>query len=147
MKHISRLILTLALVAILALSAVGFTSAQDMMTHTCDSTLITLLLIAEYEYGFHSEMMDLATFDKGQYAPFFEAMMMMEEEMMDDEGMMEATEMPEGEMTEMPMDDMMMLPVGTIEGEDEACTALREELDAFLYSHFTSMMMEMEAGQ
>ena len=147
MKHFTRVLLTLALVAVLALSAVGFTSAQDMMTHTCDSTLISLLLIAEYEYGFHS-MMDVATFEKGQYAPFFEAMMMMEEEMMDDEGMMESTEMPEGEMMEEEMmDDMMMLPVGTIEGEDEACTALRAELDAFLYNHFSAMMMEMEAGQ
>jgi hypothetical protein len=147
MKNFTRVILTVALVVVLALSAVGFTSAQDMMTHTCDSTLISLLLIAEYEYGFHS-MMDVATFDKGQYAPFFEAMMMMEEEMMDDEGMMESTEMPEGEMMEEEMmDDMMMLPVGNIEGEDEACTALRAELDAFLYNHFSAMMMEMEAGQ
>jgi hypothetical protein len=147
MKNFTRVILTLALVVVLALSAVGFTSAQDMMTHTCDSTLISLLLIAEYEYGFHS-MMDVATFEKGQYAPFFEAMMTMEEEMMDDEGIMESTEMPEGEMMEEEMmDDMMMLPVGNIEGEDEACTALRAELDAFLYNHFSAMMMEMEAGQ
>ena len=135
MNRFTRFMLTLVLVCMLAVSAVGFLSAQDDMTHTCDSTLISLLLIAEYEYSFHS-MMDLATFEKGQYAPLFEAMMMMEEEMMDEE-------MADEEM----MDDMMMLPVGNIEGEDEACTALREELNAFLYTTFTSMMMEMEEGQ
>lgn len=116
------------------------TAAQDeMMLHTCDSTLITLLLIAEYDYGFHS-MMDLASFDKGQYAPLFEAMMMMEEEeMMEEEPMMEATE---AMMEEPMMDDMMMLSVGNIEGEDPACTELRAELDAFFYAKFSEMMME-----
>ena len=116
-----------------------------MMSHTCDSTLITLLYIAEYDYGFESMTMDLATFDKGQYAPLFDAMMMMDdEEMMDDEPMMEMTE--EAMMEEPMMDDMMMLPVLTVEGEDPACTALRAELDAFFYKALNEEMMMEDDG-
>lgn len=138
-------LIALVLVAVFGL-AFAFntqqTAAQDeMMLHTCDSTLITLLLIAEYDYGFHS-MMDLATFDKGQYAPFFDAMMMMQEEEMMEEPMMEATE--EMMMEEPMMEGMMMLASGTIEGEDPACTELRAELDAFFYATFSEMMMEEE---
>jgi hypothetical protein len=149
MKRYTRIALSLLLVTIVSVSAFGFIAAQDdMMTHTCDSTLITLLLIAEYDYGFTSESMDLSTFE-GQYAPFFEAMMaMMEDDMMEDD--MADDEMMEDEMAddEMMDDEMMMLPVGNIEGEDEACTALREELNAFFYDTFSMMMMEdMEEGQ
>jgi hypothetical protein len=49
MKHFTRITLSLLLVAIVSVSAFGFISAQDDMTHTCDGTLITLLLIAEYD--------------------------------------------------------------------------------------------------
>ena len=143
--------ITLLAVLIIAVFALAFawnarpTVAQDeMMLHSCDSTLITLLLIAEYDYGFES-MMDLATFDKGEYAPFFEAMMMMEEE-----EMMEMTEEPmveEEMMTEEPMmEDMMMLPVGNIEGEDPACAELRAELNTFFYDGFSAMMMEEDGS-
>ncbi|MBI5957930.1 MAG: hypothetical protein HY866_04295 [Chloroflexi bacterium] len=118
------------------------TRAQDdMELVTCDSTLVTLLYIAEYDYGFHS-MYDVSTLDKGQYAPLFEAMMAMMES---DETMMEAT--PEGEMMESTpeesmMDDMTtMLMPGTIEGEDQFCTDLRAELDAFFYAALTEEMM------
>src|SRR5688572_11709681 len=128
--HMKRFaVVALVLLAVFALTfalTARQTVAQDeMMLHTCDSTLITLLLIAEYDYGFES-MMDLATFDKGQYAPLFDAMMMMEEE-----EMMEMTEEPmmeEEMMTEEPMMEGMMLPIGNIEGEDPACAELRAEL-------------------
>jgi hypothetical protein len=115
---------------------------DDMMLHVCDSTLITLLYIAEHDYGFQSMEMDLSTFDKGQYAPLFDAMMaMMEgEEMATEEAMME------DEMMMEPMEGMTMLTPGTIEGEDEACTALRAELDAYLYQVLSAEMMEMEGG-
>ncbi len=118
--------------------------AQDeMMTHVCDSTLIALLYIAEYDYGFTSMEMDLASFEKGQYAPLFDAMMMMEEDMSEDmmEEDMGEDMMEEGEM-EM-MEDMVMLTPAVIEGEDPSCTALRAELDAFLYTELTKSMMEM----
>lgn len=149
MKRFTRILLSLLLIGIVSVSAFGFVSAQDdMMTHTCDSTLITLLYIAESDYGFQSAGMDLSTFDKGQYAPLFEEMMaMMHDDMADDEmsddEMMDDEEMSDDE--EM-MDDMMMLPVGNIDGEEEACTALREELDAFFYDTFT-MMGDMEDSE
>jgi len=132
--------------------------AQDNMSkHVCDSTLIALLYVAEYDYGFHSMEMDLATFEKGQFTPLFEAMMadmddmdMMatEEPMMDD---MMATEEPmmDDMATEEPMmDDMMMLVPAQIQGEDPACTGLRTELDAFILKALTDdMMMDMDADQ
>jgi hypothetical protein len=148
MKKILRLGFA-GLAAVLALVGVGFATRvqpaqaqDDMMLHVCDSTLITLLYIAEHDYGFQSMTIDTSTYDKGQYAPLFDAMM----EMMEGEEMT-ATEEPmmEGEMME-PMEDMTMLTPGNIEGEDEACTALRVELDTYLYTALTSDMMMMEGG-
>jgi hypothetical protein len=144
----SRILALTTAVALVALVLVGATQfrparAQDeMMLHVCDSTLITLLYIAEHDYGFQSMEMDLSTFDKGQYQPLFDAMMAM---MAEEEAM--ATE--EAMMEEMPMEmmeGMTMLTPAVIEGEDEACTALRAELDAFLYQTLTAEMMMMESG-
>jgi hypothetical protein len=115
------------------------TQAQDSMdTVTCDSTLVTLLYIAEHDYGFHS-MHDVSKVDKGQYGPLFESMM----------AMMEATpetsmmETPEGVMMETPeagkAEGMTMLTPGTVAGEDQLCTDLRTELDGFFYTTFTQM--------
>jgi hypothetical protein len=137
-----------AVIAAIALSAVSLlrpARAQDaMMLHVCDSTLITLLYIAEHDYGFQSMDMDLATFDKGQYQPLFDAMMAM---MMEEEAMATEEAMMEGEMMEMEMmEGMTMLTPGNIEGEDEACTALRAELDTFLYNTLSAEMMAMESG-
>jgi hypothetical protein len=140
MKRIAlfSLVLVAVFAAVFAFASRPAVAQDEMMAHTCDSTLITLLYIAEHDYGFHS-MMDTASFDKGQYAPLFEAMMMeMEEEGMGEE-MMESTE--EAMMEEPMMDEMMMLPVGNIEGEDPACAELRAELDAFFYTKFSEMMM------
>jgi hypothetical protein len=136
MKRIAVFTLLLVVVfgAVFAFMSRPAVAQDEMMSHSCDSTLITLLLIAEYDYGFQS-MMDTANFDKGQYAPLFEAMMMDMEE-----PMMESTE--EAMMEEPMMDDMMMLSVGNIEGEDPACAELRAELDAFFYAKFTEMMAE-----
>jgi hypothetical protein len=149
MNRISRLF-ALTFVVLFA-TALGFATTRqapvqaqdDMMTHTCDSTLILLLYIAEYDYGFKS-MMDVSTFEKGQYAPLFEMMMaQMEEEMMTEDDMMaEMTE--EAMMDDMMMDDMMMLMPAVIEGEDEACTALRAEIEAYLYKTISEDMMMME---
>jgi hypothetical protein len=139
MKRIAlfAVVLVAVLAAVFAFASRPAVAQDEMMTHRCDSTVITLLLIAEYDYGFHS-MMDTASFDKGQYAPFFEAMMMEMEEGMGEE-MMESTE--EAMMEEPMMDEMMMLSVGNIEGEDPACAELRAELDAFFYAKFSEMMM------
>jgi hypothetical protein len=149
------MILVFALLAgLIALPAPHATDAQDGMI-TCDSTLITLLFIAENDYGFHS-MMDVSTIDKGQFAPAFEAMMaMMDDEMMDeemaDEEMMDEEmadeEMMDEEMAEEEMmDDMMMLAPGVVAGEAAECTALREEVEAYLYKAISDEMMMMDEG-
>ncbi len=130
---------------VLAAPAPTVTRAQDMSKITCDSTLVTLLYVAEYDYGFHS-MLDVASLDKGQYAPLFDAMMA---DMSSDGGMMEAT--PEGEMMDATpdmgmMDGMTTLTPGNVQGEDQFCTDLRAELDIFLYDALTHEMMGEDSG-
>lgn len=129
--------------------------AQDgEMLHTCDSSTVLLLFLAEYYFDYTSEDMDLASFEKGQFAPLFDMMMMGMEDMED----MEDEEMSEEEMAEMEtalavaeaaimemmgeMEGMAML--GGVEGEDEACTALRDDVQYYLiaYIYAESMMME-----
>jgi hypothetical protein len=141
-KLLSRMVVLMA-VALLVF-APALVQAQDDMLHVCDSTLITLLYIAEHDYGFHS-MMDTASFDKGQFAPLFDAMMAEMEEM---EGeMMEATEEAMMEAGDMMMEgDMTMLMPAVIADEDPACTALRAEVEAHLYTKLSESMMMMEAG-
>lgn len=145
-----RILFSVVLALVVIGSVVGVTAqpaAQEMMSHTCDSTLIALLYLAEHDYGFHS-MMDVSTFEKGQYAPLFDAMMMN----MGDDTMMATEEamMPsDGMATEdasMMGGDMMMLTPGNVAGEDEACTALRAEVETFLYEAVTHDMMMMESG-
>ncbi|MFN8417975.1 MAG: hypothetical protein U0528_01820 [Anaerolineae bacterium] len=79
------------------------TQAQSMDSAiVCDSTLITLLYVAEHDYGFHS-MTDVSTIEKGQYKPLFDAMMASM-----DGGMMEST--PDSMMAGTP-DAMMATPM------------------------------------
>lgn len=139
----------------LALITAGATTrtsqAQDnMMTHVCDSTLIALLYIAEHDYGFVPMSADLSTFEKGQYAPLFEAMMSMmgEEAMMEGDDMMATEEaMMESEaMADSSMMEMVALTPGHVTDEDPACTELRTELDAFLFAALTESMMMMSDG-
>jgi hypothetical protein len=147
----TRILTTIAAFAVIAAVALSAFSLlrparaqDDMMLHVCDSTLITLLYIAEHDYGFQSMEMDLSTFDKGQYQPLFDAMMAM---MMEEEAMATEEAMMEGEMMEMEMmEGMTMLTPGNIEGEDEACTALRAEVETFLYNTLSAEMMAMESG-
>ncbi|HEX2907726.1 MAG TPA: hypothetical protein VHO69_12735 [Phototrophicaceae bacterium] len=133
------------LVAVFGVATVG--QAQDSMTHTCDSTLVLLLYVAEHDYGFHP-MMDVSTFEKGQYAPWFEAMMaeMPDDEMMaTEEAMMGGDEMMPTE--EAMMGDMVTLAPGNVANEDSACTELRAELEAFFYQTISeSMMMDNSGG-
>jgi hypothetical protein len=142
----AALTLTLAFVSVVGFAPQSAQAQDDMMTHVCDSTLIALLFVAEYDYGFTSMDMDLSTFEKGQYAPLFDAMMtmMMDGEDMGDDMADDMTEEDMGDDMDM-MEDMVMLTPGNIEGEDEACTALRAELDAFLYKALTDSMMMMES--
>ncbi len=135
MRKIVAIVLLLVFVVSLSVPV----SAQDDMMIVCDSTLMTVVLVAEYQFGFQS-MYDLSTFEKGQLAPLFESMMdmMMDEEMMEEEGeMMEEEMMEEGEM----MDDMMMLAPGDVADEPTECTDLRAEVESFLYDTLSADLM------
>jgi hypothetical protein len=148
-------VLLFGLIGGLAFSALTPVLAQDSMNQvTCDSTLVTLLYIAEHDYGFHS-MLDVSKLDKGQYGPLFDQMMAMGEgggmsaEATPEAGMMENT--PEASMGSTPESGMMesttMLTPGTVAGEDQFCTDLRTELDTFFYNTFTSASMSGGSGQ
>jgi hypothetical protein len=123
--------------------------------------LIALLYVAENDYGFHSTM-DLATFEKGQFTPLFDAMMarmqnsgdMMAtpEAMMATEGSMQSGDMMATPEAMMATEDAMMQPMvtltpGNISGEDSACSALRAELDAYLLTALNNHDMMMTSGQ
>lgn len=157
MKKLRFILAALVVLSIVAGGVVLRPAAaqDDMMTHTCDSSTILLLFIAEYEFGYQNMEMDLSTFEKGQFAPLFESMMMMDDMM--DEPMMEGTEEAMMEDDMMMSEDMMaeidammmgdmMLPDG-MEGEDEACTALRMDVQRFILAHYMMMPDMMEEGQ
>jgi hypothetical protein len=140
------LTLTLAAIVVLSLALLPAVQAQDSGMIVCDSTLVTLLYLAEHDYGFHS-MMDVSTIDKGQFQPWFDAMMsgeMMAEatpDAMMSGDMMEAT--PEMMGTEdAMMQGMTTLQPGAVAGEPEACTQLRAEVESFLYAQLNSSMMQ-----
>lgn len=150
MRLLKQRTISIAILVAFVLSlAVPMVHAQDEMTHTCDSTTIMLLFVAEHEYGYEP-MMDVSTFEKGQYAPLFEAMMMMDDDMMEEDDMMEddmmEDDMSEDDMMEEDemMDDMMMLAAPVIADEDPACTELRTSVEDWLYAHFEMGMMMME---
>jgi cytochrome oxidase Cu insertion factor (SCO1/SenC/PrrC family) len=120
-----RLLLAAALALLFSISAWAPrpTAAQEMQPHACDATLISLLYMAEHEYGFTSPTLDLSTFAKGQFQPLFDALMSM--------GMEASMATPVA--VEPTMDSRMnLLPVVALPNEDPACTTLRTELDAFL---------------
>ncbi len=112
--------------------------AQDGMV-TCDLSLISQLYISEHVYG-HFPMTDVSNIDKGQYAPLFDAMMAMMEQMdPTEEAMMDPTE-------EAMMEGMTMLASGDVPGEPQVCTDLRHELDAWFLEHFKLEMEMMSEG-
>ncbi len=146
----------LSLVLVVALGGGLFTStahptrAQDDMSKvTCDSTLVTLLFIAENDYGFQS-MLDVTSLEKGEYGPLFDHMMaqMDESDMSGGDTMGEADTMSESDesMGEGDMSsDMMVLSPGIVPGEDQLCTDLRAELEGFFYDYFTNEMSTDES--
>ena len=106
----------------------------------CDSSLITLLLVAEGDYGYHD--MDTSVYDKGELQPLFDNMMSMMDNSMGGDTMMEGEMTPEAmmgeEMTpEAMMGDTMMLPHGDVTGEPAECTALRDSVVSFLNTALT----------
>jgi hypothetical protein len=145
--------------------------AQDAAPVSCDSTLVTLLLVAEHDYDYLSSKVDtdegVPNVDFGQFGPLVESIMtMMMETMgeMTEEEMMAMQEMesmlaPMMEMTsseiiasyEMAMGmemmgDITQLAPGDIAGENQLCTALRADVERFLIAHIVAeqemMMME-----
>jgi hypothetical protein len=163
-----------ALVIVLVSSFAAVQAQDEMMAVVCDSDLILSLYVAEYSFGFaavHGQLMtdmpdmalpDLASFDKGQFAPLFDSMMsmmsedmsgsMMSEDMMN--GVVEAMSMDQmaletamAEMMPEGSDDMMMtsLDVPTVADEPAECTALRDELRHFYTAlAYSSTMMSQD---
>lgn len=144
--------------------------AQDDMGVVCDSTLVTLVLMAEHDYDYLSGMMDsemeMPSIDFGQHGPLIESIMAMMMAMMDEmteEEMtmqeernamvMEMMGMSTQEMMDMAMAGMGMesvdtsmltqLPPGNVEGEDPACTALRADVESFLVAQIATEMAMM----
>lgn len=139
MRKLISISLVLAVIFVLALPA----SAQDAMEEkiVCDSTLITLLYIAEHDYGYEP-MMDVSVFEKGQFTPLFDAMMAMMDEGDMEEEMTEGEMMEEGEMAEdSMMEDTVMLAPGIVADEPAECTELRTSVEGFIYEHFSMAMM------
>ncbi len=169
----------LAVFALVVVLIAGFGAsrsvlAQDAMAAkvTCDSDLILSLYIAEYHFDFAAvedklmaadssgammTTLDLASYDKGQFAPLFDAMMAnmdssMSTGMLDDAtmtGVVTAMSMDQAMMETTPeaMDGAMMteLAPATITGEAPECTALRDELRHFYTALANSSAMMSES--
>ncbi|HEX2621382.1 MAG TPA: hypothetical protein VHL11_14585 [Phototrophicaceae bacterium] len=171
MRTIQRFTLPLTLAAAaIALATFAFVphstpvAAQDDAPVACDSTLATLVLVAENDYGYLSSMMANADtmammpkFEYGQFAPLFTSAMMMDDSsadttMTDDE--MKSMEAMQTEVDKMMgMDtmgmladyatmtgmtaegEMVTLKPGDVAGENAACTALRADVEKFLLAH------------
>lgn len=178
---LSRLLVFCALVAATATLVLVFAparstvQAQDDMGVACDSTLATLLLVAEHDYDYLSSMMmempeSMPNLDLGQYTPLINeivAMMtemageMTEEEMMAMEEMntmmadmmaMSDADLINSYFTGMGMDavDFSMyttLTPGNVEGQDEVCAQVRASVQQFLLVHtiYDMQMAMMEA--
>ena len=170
-KKFTSLLIVFALLAVLLVAPAA--QAQEM-TETpvvCDSTLVTLLLVAEHDYDYLSDMMMMAdnghmpNVDLGQFKPIIDsitAMMMAMPQMSDSEMQMMATEEAQT-MDLMAMSDvdlmkmwvketnmtgdvsaMTMLTEGAVAGEDPACSALRTDVQHFLLVHIVADMMHAD---
>lgn len=143
--------------------------AQDKPL-SCDSTLVTLLLVAEHNYDYLTNMekngSKIPNIDYGDYKPLIENIMSMmmamqdnmtqeqmdaaakEDKMMGDMmGMSNADVIKEylKSMNMDSMDAMSQLPTGALASEDPACTALRSDVEHFLLVHTITDMMMHEA--
>lgn len=134
--------------------------AQDKPL-TCDSTLVTLLLVAEHNYDYLTNMErstgNPPNIEFGEYKPLLEnimsMMMAMQQNMTSEE--MDAMAKEEEMMGEMMgksnadliseylvgmnmdtmADAMNPLPTGALADEDPACTTLRADVEHFLLVH------------
>lgn len=143
--------------------------AQDKPL-TCDSTLVTLLLVAEHNYDYLTNMekngSKIPNVDYGDYKPLIENIMSMmmdmqknmtqeqmdsaakEQEMMGGMMGMSNADIIKEYMKSMKMDSMdamSQLPTGALANEDPACTALRSDVEHFLLVHTIGDMMMGDA--
>jgi hypothetical protein len=163
----------LAVLMSLLIGALVPVFAQDAMMEegaVCDSTLATLILVAEYNYDYLSGMMMDETMMEmmpklnfGQYQPLIDSIVAM---MMEMEGdmMMEMT--PEEQaahdemlasfmgmdsqtaistymtsmMMEMTEENMTVLTAGNVANEDPACATARASVESFLLAHILTEM-------
>jgi hypothetical protein len=153
-------VLSLVLVAALVFAVSVPIYAQDDMSVACDSTLVTLLLVAERDYGYLSSKMDMGemtNIDLGQYDSLFSSIMsaMMMDEMTSDDAMnarveemrmMGSAEMlaDYAEMTGMANESMTVLEPGVVSGENELCTTLRADVEQFILAHILADMEMMD---
>ena len=157
--------------AIFAPGSARITRAQDKPL-TCDSTLVTLLLVAEHNYDYLTNMEKnggkAPNVAFGDYEPLLHNIMMMmatmqenmTQEQMDaaakgDKMMGDMMAMSNGDIVKeylksMKMDDAAMgamtaLPTGALANEDPACTTLRTDVEHFLLVHTIGDMMMGDA--
>lgn len=167
MRTLRTVGLSVLVVAILAFGLLPAASAQDDMAVSCDSTLVTLLLVAEHDYGYLSHMMDsemAPNVDYGQFSHLItdivarmQAMGMSDEDMATAEAMQMAMDAMMAMSTDeilhsydmaMMEDDMsgeMMtaLTPGNVAGENELCTTLRADVEKFLVAHIVNEVQSM----
>jgi hypothetical protein len=145
-------------------------SAQDEMKHVCDSTLVTLLLVAEHDYDYLSAKMDMGeevpAIEYGQYGPVIDSIVAMmltqaesseptmtEEEMaahdqmLTDMMVMDTAGMVASYMTGMNMtmeESMTTLTSGSVADEDPVCAEVRADVEKFILAHILTEMSMME---
>lgn len=166
-------VLLVLVVVLSGIALVPVLSAQDDAPVVCDSTLVTLLLVAEHDYDYLSAKMDMGeevpNIDLGQYGPVMDAIVAMMMAMMDEEDDMGMDEMDMAAHDQMLADmmamdsvaavaaymgsmgmemgaDMTTLAPGAVAGEDPLCTQVRADVEQFILAHIlTEMsMMSME---
>lgn len=168
MRTFKRPGVLLLVAAVLAFGLLPVASAQDDMTVVCDSTLVTLLLVAEHDYGYLSHMMgdEMAApnIDYGQFSHLIndivaqmQAMGMSDEAMATAESMQMTLDSMMGMSTDeilhsydmakmeddMSGDMMTVLTPGNVAGENELCTTLRADVEKFIVAHIVAEMQSM----
>ncbi len=160
-------VLALFVVLIAGFAVAPIAGAQDEMGVVCDSTLITLLLVAEHDYDYISGMMgtdmEMPALDLGQYGPVVDSIVAMMMEMQEEAGEpmdMEAHDQMLADMMamdtagmvaaylgsmDMEMGDMMTtLTPGNVAGEDLVCATVRADVEKFILAHILTEMSMME---
>jgi hypothetical protein len=162
------IVLTLVFGLLIAPAAQAQMSTESAAPVVCDSTLVTLLLVAEHDYDYLSNMeMNRGTMpnvDMGIYKPIIDSIMSMmtsHQSMSTDQMQMMATE--EAQAKSMSDEDLMkmwvketkmtgdvammtMLTQGDVPGEDPACSALRKDVQHFLLVHIVASMNPSGSG-